>query len=159
MRSVRQPVSRFDIKRQVSRSTGAGWKRRACRHFLSMRSSKKRWNGFVTPSRVLNSGRTSCLASSQQPSRNSPDAMQRSLPVQPLEVTVGLPDCPSHVLLRRATLDDVGSILACLHAAFEPYKADYTAAAFEDTVLTRERLQARLQTMSIFVATTELGEI
>src|SRR5262245_56083005 len=52
-----------------------------------MRSSNRRWNGFAILSRVLNSGRTTCLASSQQPSRNSPDAMQRSLRVQPTEWT------------------------------------------------------------------------
>ena len=31
-----------------------------------------------------------------------------------------MPDCPSYVLFRRATLDDVGGILACLRAAFDP---------------------------------------
>jgi hypothetical protein len=33
-----------------------------------------------------------------------------------------MPDFPSDVLLRRATFDDVGKILACLHAALDPYK-------------------------------------
>ena len=36
----------------------------------------------------------------------------------------------------RARPEDAAAILECLRAAFEPYRALYTPAAFEDTVLT-----------------------
>src|SRR5262249_24445391 len=52
-----------------------------------MRSSSRRWNAFVTHSHGLNSRRTSYSVSRQQPSLSSPDAMQRSLRVQPTEWT------------------------------------------------------------------------
>src|SRR5262245_18452776 len=52
-----------------------------------MRSSNRHWNAFVTHSHALNSRLTSYSVSRQQPSLSSPDAMQRSLPVQPTEWT------------------------------------------------------------------------
>ena len=61
--------------------------------------------------------------------------------------------------VRSATEADCDGILACLHSAFEPYKTNYTPAAYNDTVLTRESLLARMKHMSIFVAVTEAGEI
>lgn len=54
--------------------------------------------------------------------------------------------------IRRATADDCAGILGCLRAAFAPYESRYTAAGYEDTVLTPQTLQERLKTMSIFVA-------
>ncbi len=56
------------------------------------------------------------------------------------------------VIIRRATRDDAGGILSCLHAAFEPYRQSYTPEAFEDTVLTSETLRDRLHDMTVFVA-------
>ena len=60
--------------------------------------------------------------------------------------------CP---VIRLATDADTDGILTCLRSAFRPYESSYTSAAYEDTVLTRESLHARLKTMSIFVAVTE----
>jgi GNAT superfamily N-acetyltransferase len=60
---------------------------------------------------------------------------------------------------RRATRDDAGGILGCLHAAFEPYRDRYTPDAFRDTVLTPETVQLRLAAMAVFVAVAPAGEI
>jgi GNAT superfamily N-acetyltransferase len=57
--------------------------------------------------------------------------------------------------IRRATIADVDGIVSCLHAAFEPYRADYTHGAFNDTVLTIESCAARLREMCILVARGE----
>jgi len=61
--------------------------------------------------------------------------------------------------IRSATGADCDEILACLRSAFEPYKTRYTPAAYNDTVLTRESLLARMKDMSIFVAVTDAGEV
>ena len=61
--------------------------------------------------------------------------------------------------VRKATSADASSILACLSAAFEVYRDSYTPAAFADTILTPERMQKRLQEMTVFVATEKSGEI
>jgi N-acetylglutamate synthase-like GNAT family acetyltransferase len=61
--------------------------------------------------------------------------------------------------VRSATEADCGGILACLRSAFEPFKSSYTPGAYNDTVLSRETLLARMNEMSIFVAVTESGEI
>ncbi len=62
-------------------------------------------------------------------------------------------------VIRQSTPDDAAGILACLHSAFAAYQKDYTPAAFEDTVLTRETLIERQKTMAIFVAETASGAI
>ena len=46
--------------------------------------------------------------------------------------------------VRLATMNDSGGILSCLRAAFERYESSYTRGAYEDTVLTPESLQKRL---------------
>jgi GNAT superfamily N-acetyltransferase len=56
------------------------------------------------------------------------------------------------ISIRKASAEDSEGILACLHAAFAPYESRYTPAAYEDTVLTPQSLQKRLQTMSVLVA-------
>jgi len=61
--------------------------------------------------------------------------------------------------IRLATMNDSGGILSCLRAAFERYESSYTRGAYEDTVLTPESLQKRLDVMSIFVAISAAGEI
>jgi GNAT superfamily N-acetyltransferase len=61
--------------------------------------------------------------------------------------------------LRRATPADVSGILVCLRAAFAPYQGSYTPAAYADTVLTEETLKRRLQSMAIFVAVDDSGEV
>ena len=61
--------------------------------------------------------------------------------------------------IRMASSGDAVGILECLHSAVAPYRADYTEAAFEDTVLTIDTVHQRLATMAVFVATTEAGDI
>lgn len=55
-------------------------------------------------------------------------------------------------MIRKASPADVDAVLACLHAAFEPYRLYYTPDGFLDTTLTRETLMARFGFMTIFVA-------
>jgi ribosomal protein S18 acetylase RimI-like enzyme len=54
--------------------------------------------------------------------------------------------------IRPATAGDVGSILQCLHAAFEPYRSQYTPQAWLDTVMTPDMLLQRLTSMTVLVA-------
>src|ERR1700756_5423377 len=61
--------------------------------------------------------------------------------------------------IRRAVSSDNDGILVCLHAAFAPYQSSYTPGAYADTVLTLDTLRLRLQSMSIFVAVSDVGEI
>jgi len=61
--------------------------------------------------------------------------------------------------IRRASLDDGPAILQCLRAAFEPYRTQYTAAGYEDTVLTTETIQHRIEKMVVLVACDESGVI
>ena len=60
---------------------------------------------------------------------------------------------PSQIEVRFADESDAVAILQCLKAAFAPYCADYTPAAFADTVLSPETLHLRLQRMDVLVAT------
>ncbi len=69
-------------------------------------------------------------------------------------VNAGLP-----FSIRRATSGDAEGIVDCLRLAFEPYRGDYTAAAFADTVLTRDTVYQRLTTMVLFVASMADGKI
>ncbi|HEX5272129.1 MAG TPA: GNAT family N-acetyltransferase, partial [Gemmataceae bacterium] len=61
--------------------------------------------------------------------------------------------------VRRARPEDAAPLLDCLRAAFEPYRALYTPAAFADTVLSPDTLAQRFATMAVFVAATTAGEI
>jgi N-acetylglutamate synthase-like GNAT family acetyltransferase len=61
--------------------------------------------------------------------------------------------------IRRATQSDSLGILDCLREAFEAYCGSYTPDAFADTVLTHDTLQQRFATMSVFVVTSDSGEI
>jgi len=61
--------------------------------------------------------------------------------------------------IRLAGPQDAAGILECLRSAFEPYREQYTPAAFEDTVLTRATLEQRLADMWVFVAVSSAGEI
>jgi ribosomal protein S18 acetylase RimI-like enzyme len=65
----------------------------------------------------------------------------------------------SEISIRSATNDDAPEILACLRAAFAPYREFYTPAAYLDTVLTPETLQDRLASMQVFVAQNTSGQI
>ena len=46
-------------------------------------------------------------------------------------------------------------ILACLAAAFAPYRERYTAEAYRDTVLTADTVAERLREMCVWVAVVE----
>ena len=54
--------------------------------------------------------------------------------------------------IRKAQNQDADGILACLRAAFEGYRAQYTPEGFADTVLNPETIQVRLRDMHVFVA-------
>lgn len=54
--------------------------------------------------------------------------------------------------IRMADASDAAAILSCLAVAFAPYRAQYTPAAYEDTVLTPETVELRLGQMHVFVA-------
>jgi ribosomal protein S18 acetylase RimI-like enzyme len=69
-------------------------------------------------------------------------------------VNAGLP-----FSIRHARGGDAEGIIDCLRIAFQPYRDDYTDAAFEDTVLTRDTIHQRLAAMAVFVASAEDGEI
>jgi ribosomal protein S18 acetylase RimI-like enzyme len=60
--------------------------------------------------------------------------------------------------LRKATVADAGAILACLAAAFEEYRSQYTPPAFADTILDADTIQVRMRRMRVFVAESG-GEI
>ena len=57
--------------------------------------------------------------------------------------------------IRKADANDADAILACLGAAFESYRCQYTPAAFADTVLDSETIQRRLREMSLIAAISE----
>jgi putative intracellular protease/amidase/predicted N-acetyltransferase YhbS len=59
--------------------------------------------------------------------------------------------------VRKATRDDADGILVCLRAAFEPYKSRYSEEGYEDTV--PATLNHRLETMTIFVAISQSGDV
>ena len=63
------------------------------------------------------------------------------------------------IAIRSATKNDITEILACLHAAFAPYRDLYSVAAYLDTVLNPETLRDRLEHMQVFVAKTSSGQI
>src|SRR5262245_63805411 len=66
---------------------------------------------------------------------------------------------PSPFTVRRATPEDAAAVLECLRTAFEPYRGQYTPAAFEDTVLTSGTVGERFATMAVFVAVTAGGAV
>lgn len=57
--------------------------------------------------------------------------------------------------VRRATVEDLEGVVACLQLAFEPYREAYTPGGFADTVLTGEAFLKRLETMVVLVASGE----
>ena len=62
------------------------------------------------------------------------------------------------VAVRRAQESDAPAILHCLAAAFEPFRSRYTAEGFRDTTPTKETVEDRLRTMTLFVAVDPAGE-
>lgn len=61
----------------------------------------------------------------------------------------------SSLRIRRAVEDDIPSILKCLAESFAPYRDNYSAEAFLDTVLTSQTLKYRMKHMEVFVAESE----
>ena len=61
--------------------------------------------------------------------------------------------------IARAIFVDAEGILCCLRAAFEPYRTQYTPAAYEDTVMTAETVRQRIETMPILVVRNDVGLI
>jgi ribosomal protein S18 acetylase RimI-like enzyme len=59
---------------------------------------------------------------------------------------------PEDFFIRKANTEDASAVLHCLAMAFAPYRARYTAAAWEDTVLTPDLLQQRMSSMNVLVA-------
>ena len=54
--------------------------------------------------------------------------------------------------IRPANEEDLSGILKCLAEAFEPYRRQYTAEGFADTVLDQDSLKARMKAMQVLVA-------
>jgi GNAT superfamily N-acetyltransferase len=61
--------------------------------------------------------------------------------------------------IRPATDSDAEAILQCLQCAFAPYRNEYTAEAYLDTVLTRDTIGHRLASMNVLVAAATDGDI
>jgi GNAT superfamily N-acetyltransferase len=59
------------------------------------------------------------------------------------------------IVIRPAQAGDEAGILGCLAEAFEPYRGDYTPAAYADTVLDESSLRGRLERMHVLVACWE----
>ena len=54
--------------------------------------------------------------------------------------------------IRSAREDDQAGVLHCLAAAFEPYRGEYTAQAFANTVIDANGYLERLRGMHVLVA-------
>jgi GNAT superfamily N-acetyltransferase len=67
------------------------------------------------------------------------------------------PNHVANVRIMHATFGDAEGIGRCLGAAFEPYRTQYTPAAYEDTVLTADSVRQRIETMTLLVARNEAG--
>jgi ribosomal protein S18 acetylase RimI-like enzyme len=63
------------------------------------------------------------------------------------------------VTIHPVTVHDAGKIRACLEAAFEAFRAEYTVGAFEDTVPTEAAIRARMANMTVYAACTTSGKI
>ena len=71
------------------------------------------------------------------------------------------PDKPmaTAIAIRKAHPQDAAAIAACLASAFAPFRSQYTAGAFADTVLNAEGVLDRMAHMTIYAAVTPVGEI
>ena len=60
----------------------------------------------------------------------------------------------SEISIRRAATADLPDVRQCLVDAFEPYRADYSAEMFENTVPSVAGLEKRASEMTIWIATS-----
>ena len=65
---------------------------------------------------------------------------------------MSVPPEPARVEIRTAMDGDAPGILACLAAAFDPYRQQYSPEAYADTTLTPQTIRARLTAMTVLVA-------
>ena len=63
------------------------------------------------------------------------------------------------IVIRRGRTGDAEAVHACLQAAFEPFRSQYTRGAFEDTVPGMQAVRDRMARMTVYVAVTVDGEI
>lgn len=61
----------------------------------------------------------------------------------------------SGITIRKAEIADLAEVKQCLAEAFAPYRLDYTAEMFDNTVPSVAGLEDRLKQMTIWVATAE----
>ena len=61
--------------------------------------------------------------------------------------------------IRPAVATDAPAMLACLHEAFEPYRACYSPEGFRDTTMDEQTIHQRLREMHVLVAVTPAGEL
>lgn len=76
-----------------------------------------------------------------------------------LQMTMPVENQRCCTTIRHATESDAAQVLACLRAAFEPYRHFYSPAAFADTTLTPDTLRSRFSAMCILVATSDAGDV
>lgn len=65
----------------------------------------------------------------------------------------------STVLIRRAQMEDIENLCACLELAFEPFRSQYTSDAFRDTVPSAAAMRERMAHMVVYVAIAMDGEV
>jgi ribosomal protein S18 acetylase RimI-like enzyme len=63
------------------------------------------------------------------------------------------------VVIREAQIQEAEGICACLNSAFEPFRSQYTPAAFDDTVPSPGAIRERMLHRKVYVAITSDGEI
>ena len=65
----------------------------------------------------------------------------------------------TEIAIRKAQPQDAAAIAECLESAFTPFRSQYTAGAFADTVLNTQGVLNRMARMTIYAAVTPGGEI
>ena len=63
------------------------------------------------------------------------------------------------ITVRKAQPPDAAAIAECLASAFAPFRSQYTAGAFADTVLNTEGVLNRMAHMTIYAGVTSGGQI
>jgi ribosomal protein S18 acetylase RimI-like enzyme len=63
------------------------------------------------------------------------------------------------IAICKAQPQDAAAIAKCLASAFAPFRSQYTAGAFADTVLSAEGVLDRMTDMTVYAAITPEGEI